>query len=145
MIKSGYQSFWKFWFPSWNMNGSEYFREEAKCSESRYSDYVQNPYYITTYSYSDEVVIGMCHMIIWLSIVLFNGFIFTVKKSYAPVRPSSKDSNSEKSLYSVVNWNSFKWVWFFLRGYCTPDQFCECLCIFLKNYNTLVTNKMCFL
>ena len=32
-----------------------------------------------------------------------------------------------------------------LRGYCTPDQFCDCLCIFLKNYNTLVTNKISFL
>ena len=26
-----------------------------------------------------------------------------------------------------------------LRGYCTFDQFCGCLFIFLKNYNTLVT------
>ena len=33
-----------------------------------------------------------------------------------------------------------------LRGNCTPDQFCDdCLCIFLINYNTLVTSKICFL
>ena len=32
-----------------------------------------------------------------------------------------------------------------LRGYCTPDQFFDCLCIFLKSYNTLVTSKICFL
>ena len=32
-----------------------------------------------------------------------------------------------------------------LRGYCTSDELCDCLCIFLKNYNTLVTSKMCFL
>ena len=32
-----------------------------------------------------------------------------------------------------------------LRGYCTPDQFCDCLCIFLKNYNTLVTSYIMFL
>ena len=32
-----------------------------------------------------------------------------------------------------------------LRGYCTPDQFCDCLCIFLKKYNTLVTSKIRFL
>ena len=32
-----------------------------------------------------------------------------------------------------------------LRGYCTPHQFCDCLCLFLKNYNTLVTSKVCFL
>ena len=32
-----------------------------------------------------------------------------------------------------------------LRGYCTPDHFCDYLCIFLKNYNTLVTSKICFL
>ena len=30
-------------------------------------------------------------------------------------------------------------------GYCTPDQFCDYLCIFLKNYNTLVRSKICFL
>ena len=29
-----------------------------------------------------------------------------------------------------------------LRGYCTPDQFFDYLCIFLKNYNTLVTSKI---
>ena len=34
---------------------------------------------------------------------------------------------------------------FHLRGYCTPDHFSDCLCIFLKNYNTLVTSKICFL
>ena len=33
----------------------------------------------------------------------------------------------------------------FLRGYCTPVQFLDCFCIFLKNYNTLVTSKICFL
>ena len=32
-----------------------------------------------------------------------------------------------------------------LREYCTPDQFCDCLCIFLKNYNTLVASKIYFL
>ena len=33
----------------------------------------------------------------------------------------------------------------FLRGYCTPGLFLDCFCIFLKNYNTLVTSKICFL
>ena len=32
-----------------------------------------------------------------------------------------------------------------LRGYCTPCQFLNCFCIFLKNYSTLVTSKICFL
>ena len=32
-----------------------------------------------------------------------------------------------------------------LRGYCTPGQFLDCFCIFLKNHNTLVTSKICFL
>ena len=32
-----------------------------------------------------------------------------------------------------------------LRGYCTPGQFLDCFCIFLTNYNTLVTSKICFL
>ena len=30
-----------------------------------------------------------------------------------------------------------------LRGYCTPDQFCDCLYIFLKNYNILETTMIC--
>ena len=34
---------------------------------------------------------------------------------------------------------------YYLRGYCTPGQFLDCFCIFLKNYNTLVTSKICFL
>ena len=33
----------------------------------------------------------------------------------------------------------------FLRGYCTPGQFLDCFCIFLKNYKALVTSKICFL
>ena len=32
-----------------------------------------------------------------------------------------------------------------LRGYCTPGQFLDCFCIFLKNYNTLITSKICLL
>ena len=32
-----------------------------------------------------------------------------------------------------------------LRGYCTPDHFLTVYAVFLKNYNTLVTNKICFL
>ena len=36
-------------------------------------------------------------------------------------------------------------LFFNLRGYCTPGQFLDCFCIFLKNYNTLVTSKICFL
>ena len=32
-----------------------------------------------------------------------------------------------------------------LRGYCTAGQFLDCFCTFLKNYNTLVTSKICFL
>ena len=31
-------------------------------------------------------------------------------------------------------------AWFVLRGYCTPDQSYDCLCIYLKNYNTLMTS-----
>ena len=40
---------------------------------------------------------------------------------------------------SVVLKKGNIWNW------CTPNQFCDCLCIFLKNYNTLVTSKICFL
>ena len=32
-----------------------------------------------------------------------------------------------------------------LRRYCTPDQFCDYFCIFLKIYNILVTSKIYFL
>ena len=31
------------------------------------------------------------------------------------------------------------------EGVLHPDQFCDCLGIFLKNYNTLVTSKIGFL
>ena len=47
----------------------------------------------------------------------------------------------EKSLPASFKPQEILW----LRGYCTPDQFFDCLCIFLKNYNTLVTSKICFL
>ena len=30
---------------------------------------------------------------------------------------------------------------FILRGYCTPDQFFACLCIFLKNYNKFFSRR----
>ena len=40
--------------------------------------------------------------------------------------------------------NYAKWGQCF-KGYCTPGQFLDFFCIFLKNYNTLVTSKMCFL
>ena len=29
--------------------------------------------------------------------------------------------------------------------FCTPGQFLDCFCIFLKNCNTLITSKICFL
>ena len=38
----------------------------------------------------------------------------------------------------ILIWN----VHIVFREYCTPDQFFDCLCIFLKNYNTLITSKM---
>ena len=31
-----------------------------------------------------------------------------------------------------------------VRGYCTPDHFCDCLCIILLHYNTLVISKLYF-
>ena len=33
------------------------------------------------------------------------------------------------------------WI-FCLRGYDTPDQFYDYLCIFLKNYNKIIGNKL---
>ena len=53
-------------------------------------------------------------------------------------------SNSTFKQWCLLYTNSFSHI-FCLRGYCTLDQFCDCLCIFLNNYNTLVTSKMCFL
>ena len=56
--------------------------------------------------------------------------------------------NSQKR---VAKTQSTKGMWkkvcirILLRGYCTPGQFLDCFCIFLKNYNTLVTSKICFL
>ena len=34
---------------------------------------------------------------------------------------------------------------FDFKGVLHPGQFLDCFCIFLKNYNTLVTRKICFL
>ena len=51
-------------------------------------------------------------------------------------------------LSSVIEFLVWQIIWKFyfpLRGYCTPGQFLDCFCIFLKNYNTLVTSKICFL
>ena len=59
--------------------------------------------------------------------------------------------NSDKVRQSYIIKTKMKQSFFknvislMLRGYCTPDQFCDCLFIFPKNYNTLVTSKICFL
>ena len=58
------------------------------------------------------------------------GFQLTPKKVLLPVEPWGMRMQSEHTT---------------LRGYCTPSQFLDCFCIFLKNYNTLVTSKICFL
>ena len=44
-------------------------------------------------------------------------------------------------IFSACFWGSVAQIHvlfqaFSLRGYCTPGQFLECFCIFLKNYNT---------
>ena len=44
-----------------------------------------------------------------------------------------------------VLWRKSYGILLSLRGYCTPDQFFDCLCIVFKNCNTLVTSKICFL
>ena len=49
----------------------------------------------------------------------------------------------KKAYFQNFSW--FQFYVFKLRGYCTPDQFCDCLCIYLKNYNTFMTSKICFL
>ena len=59
-------------------------------------------------------------------------------------------SSSKGCLKRCVQPYNYAYMWSspqltYLRGYCTTDQFCDCLCIFLKNYNTLVTSKICFL
>ena len=61
-------------------------------------------------------------------------------------------NKNEEKIMSVKCWITVcyhqKSPWTFnsaLRGYCTPGQFLDCFCIFLKNYNTLVTSKICFL
>ena len=48
-------------------------------------------------------------------------------------------------LYLCILVNDLRYYKLYFNGYCTPDQFCDCLCIFLKNYNTSVTSKICFL
>ena len=52
---------------------------------------------------------------------------------------------------NILNSSSSEDLWLalhvsvMLSGYCTPGQFLDCFCIFLKNYNTLITSKICFL
>ena len=65
---------------------------------------------------------------------------------------SKKSDSRDQSLQSEKNiapkkvkMSLFKSEVLRLRGYCTPDHFCDCLYIFLKNYNSLVTSKICFL
>ena len=61
-----------------------------------------------------------------------------------------RNLEDENSNFRQRNFQVFIYVILFvsfcnLRGYCTPGQFLDCFCIFLKNYNTLVTSKICFL
>ena len=60
---------------------------------------------------------------------------------------SHKFSQIAVVCYATIGYSlGFKgWQLNALRGYCIPDQFFDCLCLFLKNYNTLVTSKICFL
>ena len=50
-----------------------------------------------------------------------------------------------KSVIIFCHRKKYLFLFNILRGYCTPGQFLDCFCIFLKNYNTLVTSKICFL
>ena len=51
------------------------------------------------------------------------------------------------NLYKTDYITLLSWIQNFaiLRGYCTPGQFCDYFYIFLRNYNTLITSKICFL
>ena len=53
--------------------------------------------------------------------------------------------NGENAVYKTITQKTRKYEHGWYKGYCTPDQICDCLCIFLKNDNTLVTDKICFL
>ena len=55
----------------------------------------------------------------------------------SPITSMFAEIHHKRVFFKTMNWC--------LRGYCTPDQFFDCLCIFLKNYNTLATSKVCFL
>ena len=56
--------------------------------------------------------------------------------------PASKTLAS--TLMEYDNWLRLTEDWK-VKGYCTPDQFCDCSCSFLKICNTLVTSKIYFL
>ena len=69
--------------------------------------------------------------------------------SYFQVAQQAGRSMHKSTLSNNDNFCSFvieyHWcIYLLLRGYCTPGQFLDCFCIFLKNYNTLVTSKICF-
>ena len=79
-------------------------------------------------------------------------------QSWKGSKKACSTSPPQKKKDSKIQWNyhSKTWKMFtkgkstilhqqILRGYCTPDQFFDYLCIFLKIYNTLVTSKICFL
>ena len=66
--------------------------------------------------------------------------------------PATLKLSSSSSFFLATSWIGTCWCSITveksqqeicLRGYCTPGHFFNCLCIFLKNYNTLVTRKIC--
>ena len=74
--------------------------------------------------------------------------LLSVLVSYAGVLdPSSSCFHFGSPLYQLGYYFGprFTILTQLLRGYCTPDQFCDCLCSFLKNYNTSMTSNICFL
>ena len=79
---------------------------------------------------------------IWNRILMYH--IVKVMKKWGFEKSISKFLLKSNS-YVFIILNPILMFSFILRGYCTPDQFFDCLRIFLKNLNTLVTSKICFL
>ena len=51
----------------------------------------------------------------------------------------------KKLLHSILGLPLAHYVCYDLKGVLHPRSVLDCFCIFLKNYNTLVTSKICFL
>ena len=74
------------------------------------------------------------------NIILYEVMRYSIWNQYSPCFRFKEYLLHRECGFQVTYMEQF----FLLRGYCTPSQFCNCLCIFVQNYNTFLTSKICF-